>query len=236
MSRGMTAQARTAPFGDAMARDMRSPVNWAVLGLVIKRPSYGYELAQRFEREYGEVLSLSSVSHIYAAIEALERRSLIAEVPATSVVQDNAGRQPKPCYRATAKGVHSYREQLIAQIREDHRRSQLFVRELAVFMHEPEAALQVLRSCEEVCLKEASTTLSCSPNDSSTDPGAALVDRLATEEYGLAVGARLSWLKYARDEFEALLAAEPSMAGSEPSIAAAKPSTAASAGLSALAS
>jgi DNA-binding PadR family transcriptional regulator len=29
---------------------MRSLVNWALLGLVIERPSYAYELARRFER------------------------------------------------------------------------------------------------------------------------------------------------------------------------------------------
>ena len=35
---------------------MQSPVNWALLGLVIERPSYAYELAKRFERTYGSVL------------------------------------------------------------------------------------------------------------------------------------------------------------------------------------
>ena len=39
---------------------MQSPVNWALLGLVIERPSYAYELAQRFERTYdGRRSSLS---------------------------------------------------------------------------------------------------------------------------------------------------------------------------------
>lgn len=35
---------------------MRSPLNWALLGLVIQRPSYGYELVQRFERIYEDAL------------------------------------------------------------------------------------------------------------------------------------------------------------------------------------
>lgn len=35
---------------------MRSPVNWTVLGLVIERSSYGWELWTRFERLYDDVM------------------------------------------------------------------------------------------------------------------------------------------------------------------------------------
>jgi DNA-binding PadR family transcriptional regulator len=38
---------------------MQSPVNWALLGLVIERPSHAYELAHRFDRTYDGALSLS---------------------------------------------------------------------------------------------------------------------------------------------------------------------------------
>ena len=57
---------------------MRSPVNWAVLGLTIERPSYGYEILQRFERNYGELLKLSSPSQIYKALDSL--MELVPEV------------------------------------------------------------------------------------------------------------------------------------------------------------
>ena len=50
---------------------MRSPINWALLGLVIQRPSYGYELVQRFERTYEDALELSSPSQVYTALDAL---------------------------------------------------------------------------------------------------------------------------------------------------------------------
>ena len=64
---------------------MRSPLNWALLGLVIQRPSYGYELVQRFERTYEDALELSSPSQVYTALDALRRRSLIEELPAEEV-------------------------------------------------------------------------------------------------------------------------------------------------------
>ncbi len=104
---------------------MHSQVNWALLGLVIERPSYAYELAKRFERTYGEVLSLSSVSHVYTALATLKDRALIEELPGT-----RTGRQPKPRYQATETGLLDYAQWLIGQAGEDRRRQRLFVLQL----------------------------------------------------------------------------------------------------------
>src|ERR1019366_9433026 len=103
-----------AEMGASVGRDrgvsaMRSPVSWALLGLVIERPSYGYELVQRFERTYGDALELSSPSQIYTALEALERRSLIEKLPDDDPSTD-VGRQPKPHYRASGDGVGGYQD------------------------------------------------------------------------------------------------------------------------------
>src|SRR5580704_2766418 len=81
------------------AAPMRSPVNWALLGLIIERPSYAYDLAQRFERRYGQALPLSNVGHIYTALGVLGDRGLVEEIPGT-----RQGRQPRPRYRATEQG------------------------------------------------------------------------------------------------------------------------------------
>ncbi len=98
---------------------MHSQVNWSLLGLVIKRPSYAYELAKRFERTYEGVLSLSSVSHIYTALASLKDRSLIERIPGTGTEA-----QQKPIYKATAHGIEEYRGWLLGQLGEDRRRQQ----------------------------------------------------------------------------------------------------------------
>src|ERR1700689_1594364 len=90
---------------------MHSPVNWALLGLVIERPSYAYELAQRFDRTYDGALPLSSTSPVYTALGALSDRGLIEGLAGPRV-----GRQPKPRYRATAKGLEDYCEWLVGQL------------------------------------------------------------------------------------------------------------------------
>jgi DNA-binding PadR family transcriptional regulator len=182
---------------------IRSPVSWALLGLVIERPSYGYELVQRFERTYGDALELSSPSQIYTALDALERRSLIEKLPPGPAPAE-VGRQPKPHYRASGDGVRGYQDWLIAQVHEERRRSRLFARQLAVL--EPRAALSVIERYEQACLREAKKTPLAGARDPAADRVNGLACRLVGEEDRLAVGARLSWIEYARREFKALAA------------------------------
>jgi DNA-binding PadR family transcriptional regulator len=189
-----TAKRATAP--------MQSAVHWALLGLVIERPSYGYELAQRFEYAYEGMLHLSGVSYVYTALDTLQRRGLIEEIPGT-----RAGRQPKPRYRATASGVRSYQERLTEQIQDDLRRSRLFARQLAVFAHEPEMALEIIDRYGQVCLEEAAGAAILTPaGEGAPDVISGLASRLVSEESRLSMEAKLPWVEYARREFKALLA------------------------------
>ena len=190
---------------------------------MIERPSYAYELAQRFERTYDGVLSLSSTSHVYTAIGALKSRGMIEEIPGT-----RGGRQPKPRYRATPAGAEAYRRWLVAQIHEDRRRQRLLVLQLAALSRNPDAALEIIARCEQACLQEACATptparagapariAADGDGDDAAGDGAAgngaigphpdpdLTARLLAEENHLAVGAKLAWVEYARRELSAL--------------------------------
>jgi DNA-binding PadR family transcriptional regulator len=169
---------------------MRSPVNWAVLGLTIERPSYGYEILQRFERNYGELLRLSSPSQIYTALDSLMARGLIE---ATSEPPDGvASRQPKLHYHVTEDGIRRYQEHLMAQAEEDRRRASLFARELAA-----------LDRYEQLCLAQATRAQPANASGAS-DGAPSLADRLAAEEERLAMEAKLPWIEYARRELRGL--------------------------------
>ncbi len=183
---------------------MQSAVHWALLGLVIERPSYGYELAHRFESTYAGMLHLSGISYVYTALDTLQRRDLIEEIPGT-----RAGRQPKPRYRATEEGVRSYQERLTEQIHDDLRRSRLFARQLAVFAQEPEMALEIIERYGQACLEEAGGAAIAAPAlDGAGDASSGLASRLVSEESRLALEAKLPWVEYARREFKALAAAD----------------------------
>jgi DNA-binding PadR family transcriptional regulator len=183
---------------------MRSPINWALLGLLIQRASYGYELAQRFERSYGDTLELSSRSQIYTALDSLARRDLIERVQDGPIY--DPVRQPKLQYRPTVAGLRAYEQWLIEQVSQDERRSRLIAQHFASLP--PEHALRVLERCAEVCLEAAARL----PTDDEEEPAgrAALAGRLAGEECRLRTGAVLSWIEYARCELrEAAAGTQP---------------------------
>lgn len=175
---------------------MRSSVAWAVLGLVIERPSYGWELVQRFSRTYGEMVALSSSKQIYTALDALIRRSLIEE-SSDPTLHPTPARRPKPCYRATEEGVHAYEEWLLIQVEEERQRQRVFARQLA--MLEPEMALDVIDRYEAECLTDAEELAPAQTERES------LASRLADQDEQLALEAKLSWIRYAREELADLL-------------------------------
>jgi DNA-binding PadR family transcriptional regulator len=179
---------------------MRSPVNWALLGLVIQRPSYGYELIQRFERTFADSLELSSPSQIYTALDMLARRGLVEEILPAS--DRDVVRQPKPHYRATPSGVQGYTDWLFAQLDDERRRRRLLAQQLVLLT--PEQALAVIERCEHSCLKEASAVTGARGGPAAVEGAAGLAERLISEDDRLRVGARLAWIEYARRELKAL--------------------------------
>lgn len=177
---------------------MRSTVSWALLGIVIERPSYGYELAIRFQRTYGETLELSSRSHIYAALDALTRYGLVEEHAAGSPPA-GARRHPKAHYRATPRGVAGHHEWLLQQLAEQRRRSRLFTIQLAKL--QPQAALELLERYEQDALQASTRTPAAAEHATAT--AEQLAERLVSEEERLALNAKLAWIEYARRELEA---------------------------------
>jgi len=184
-------------------REMTSVVNWTLLGLVIERPSYGLELANRFQRVYAEVLPVSGDSHVYSALDALAGRGLIEILPGVA-----AGRQPKPHYRATASGLRAYEDWLVTQVEAEGRRQELWVRQLAIFARDPHTALRVLARYEAECLKRAGRVGMPATHVAAGGP-AALIDELVSEQRRISVGGMLSWLRFAHARFEALAGGEP---------------------------
>ncbi len=177
---------------------LRSDVYWALLGLIIARPSYGYELTQRYERTYGELWPLSSPGQIYKGLDSLEEKGLIEKIPG-----GDPDRQPKMHYRATARGLELYESRLVARAAEEARRSREWGHELAALP--AEAALVVLDSYERRCLEEAERTRPAERREEDRDAYEGLAARLAGEDTRLIIEAKLSWIARARCELRALL-------------------------------
>jgi DNA-binding PadR family transcriptional regulator len=174
-----------------------SPLAWAVLGLLIEEAGNGYELAQRFSRVYGDTLALSHRTKVYRLIDTLHANQLIEETPPSPDEPPARNRLPKPHYRVTERGVRAYAEWLLTQIEEERQRQRLFARQLA--MLEPQAALEVINLYERECLAEADEA---SPPQSERE---VVAERLSAQQEELSLGARLSWIRYARRELEPLI-------------------------------
>jgi DNA-binding PadR family transcriptional regulator len=183
---------------------IRSPLNWAVLGLLIERPSYGGELRARFERRCGDLLHMSGDSRIYKVLNELEKQGMIQPIDANPV-SSGTERQPKRHYCVTAYGRESFHGYLVEEMRELRRRSQLHARLLAVLADRPMLALEVIDAIEDACVQEAiSTQLPAPVFRSPTDSVLALAEDLAAEEYRLAMDPNLEFVRYARRLFKAL--------------------------------
>ena len=180
---------------------IRSPLAWALLGLVIEQPSYGYELVQRYRRVYGETPALNVVSNVYRLLETLHAHELIEETAPSPDQKPAPNRLPKPHYRATEQGVGAYAEWLLVQLQEARQRQRAFARQLA--MLEPRTALELMDRFEEECLIEADEL---TPAETEQE---VVAGRLADRDEELVLGARLSWIKFAREELEELVGEPP---------------------------
>ncbi len=178
---------------------MTSPVNWTLLGLIIERESYAFELATRFRRIYGNVIALSSTSHIYTALGVLQSRSLVEQVPGAG-----PGRQPKPQYRATPMGIQSYGEWLVDYVSEDRRRQVVYVLALSTLFGEPEVVLDVLARSEQAWLEHDGETGPFALDGLPEGMDVGLISRILDGENRLTVALRRSWIQQVRTELEKL--------------------------------
>ena len=180
-----------------VAAPMHSPVNWALLGLVIERPSYAYELARRFERTYEGALSLSSVSHVYTALATLRERGLVEEIPGPRPSTRSRRR-----YRASEAGLAEHAAWVVEQVGEERRRQRVLIAQLGALARTPERAAMTLDAYEQACISEIAGAPAAGSNEG---PGITpLVARLADEEMRLTLAARLQWVQYARAQLAAL--------------------------------
>lgn len=114
---------------------MHSPVeinfnsvrHWLVLALVIERPSYGYELSERYMQRFAMILPLGA-NNVYGSLDQLERYELIAQQHSVERRATRGARGKRAYYEATLKGVNAHAAWLRYPIREEHWKTELLAR------------------------------------------------------------------------------------------------------------
>jgi len=187
----------------APAAVLRSQVTCAVLGLVIEKPSHGYEIGQRFERRFGEFLSMGR-SSVYAALGSLMEADLVEKMTPHSNTGARRGAKAGASYRATPQGARAYRGWLADRVRNDPHRVAMLGRMALACVHSVEAAMDFIARYEQECVREAQELARPSVCTAS-DPGglSAVLERLLVEERRRMIDAQLAWITYARAELRA---------------------------------
>jgi DNA-binding PadR family transcriptional regulator len=179
-------------------RTLQASVNWAVLGLVIEKPSYGYEIGRRFIARFGGFIP-ASLSNIYTTLDRLVRMGLLEPtyVQATTA----SGRQHKLHYRATSEGARAYRAWLARRLRQLDQRSELLLRLLSVCLRGVPALDEVLERYEAECVQERERLQRQPPKpaaDSELMPE--LLERMIDDERRSMLAAQLDWVRRTRTE------------------------------------
>lgn len=133
--------------------ELRSPLVWLVLGLVIERPSHGYEIARRYEDRFGSFLPISG-SSVYASLDRLHGAGMLEEIAVEDDEEADARSRGRRRYRATRAGVGAYRDWVAARMRDDPQRAQLLARLASASVLGVGGALDVLERFERDCLQE----------------------------------------------------------------------------------
>jgi DNA-binding PadR family transcriptional regulator len=240
----MDGWAEKGSQGDARARGRKGPsaqkagdrarpspritsaLQWALLGLVIERPGYAYELARRFNRAYEGLIKLSTPSQAYPCLDALRDHGLIEIYEREDRREDREQRRRKLYYRATDRGIAAYESHLLAQMLDVDRRERLYFRKLAVLAREPRRINALLDRFEAASLSEHQ--IACTRQANSRDQeqaragpeerelvlgmnvSARLAKKLRAEARRLALVAKIEWVKIARAAIESERASKQS--------------------------
>ena len=183
-------------------------MTWAVLGLVLERSSYGYELLHRLERRYGDVLRVSGSWQIYSGLNALEKAGFIEPVdPQQKLEAQRAkSRQPKIEYRATEAGIQAFKRWLVDRMHDDPAHVDLLRKLVAgrrvAVVDSVDVVRDLVTHYEELCVTEARVLSHNIPETPAADLGE-LTERLVLEARRAKLDAHFTWLEYANREIDA---------------------------------
>jgi DNA-binding PadR family transcriptional regulator len=163
-------------------------IQWVVLTLVIRRPSHGYEISDRYERKCSVFLPASRAS-IYSALKRLERRKLIESVDSLSLKVRGGTRRG---FRATSAGAGAHKDWLNGDMPTTDA-AEMLARVAAAGVLGPAVIRLVLLRYRVVCVSEMKEieTLAGGNDQRSID---ALAARIIASQRLSALHAALQWI------------------------------------------
>lgn len=159
-------------------------IDGIILALVIEKPSYGYEIHERFMRRFGEILS-TSLASVYDVLGRLEGEGYIA-------VAGRSGPRGRPRinFRTTDQGTEIHLSWL-AECLGDPQRFSILSRLASTSLRRPDARLKLIDRFVEKASQEACEIQIPECDDS-------MLWNLLIELHRRLADAKLEWGSYAR--------------------------------------
>jgi DNA-binding PadR family transcriptional regulator len=121
----------------------------AVLGLVIERPGYGYDLARRLEERFGS--SGFAPTGVYSALDQLSSEALVRSAgPRADAINERAA--PRTIYEATPKGIDHFEEWMLGCSSLAPVRDELYMKIALSKPHNLARLIELARTQEQDCL------------------------------------------------------------------------------------
>jgi len=174
----------------------------AVLGLVIERPGYGYQLAQRLEDRFGS--SAFAPSGVYSALDQLSRDDLIRSAGEMGA-GPNRRAAPRMIYEATDEGVDHFEAWMLEASPSPPLRDELHMKIALCRPVNLPRLIDLVYGQELACmgrlrdLKQRAEEDPADPNEWSS-----LMRTLARDAEVAMWNARIEWLQGARELLEQL--------------------------------
>ena len=173
----------------------------AVLGLVIERPGYGYQLAQRLDESFGS--SGFAPSGVYSALDQLSRDALVRS--AGELGAGPARRAaPRTIYEATEEGVEHFEAWMLDPSPAPPLRDELHMKIALCRPRNVPRLIDAVVGQELVCLGRLQDLKRLSEETGSSRDWAGLMGTLASEAEVAFWNARIEWLQNARELLEQL--------------------------------
>ena len=121
----------------------------AVLGLVIERPGYGYDLARRLQSRFGS--SGFAPTGVYSALDQLSADEMVRSAgQRRNAANERAA--PRTIYEATPKGVDHFEAWMLGGSSLAPVRDELYMKIALSKPHNLSRLIELARSQEEDCL------------------------------------------------------------------------------------
>jgi DNA-binding PadR family transcriptional regulator len=175
---------------------------YAVLGLVIERPGYGYQLAQRLEERFGSCEF--APSGVYSALDQLSRDAYIRSAGEMGAGPTERA-APRTIYEATAEGIGHFEAWMLDASPTPPLRDELHMKIALCRPRDLPRLIEMVRRQEIACMgRLRDLKLRAQEDPPHPQEWSSLMRTLARDAEVAVWNARIEWLQNARELLEQL--------------------------------